>query len=630
MDQTESLSGSVFEEDPAPNATSSPSPTGGPPNMDEQAREALPGTSHQEAALLVPASQGPSGATATGPKVNVLLRRRLERLRRDLTATLEYECEEEEDPAVVLAELVDAHVEAAADLMPKHDRLLAKMRAIMGAVAAAETAIEDHLDFAKSRTGADQEATLNLANAAVERWFTKHLPALQAIEDALPDVWYIPGKDDPALRYIDQKRHDMDAVALDVKRQRREAGLTSTNADAAPALAGALQLQAPRKTARMVDVGPFVTKFVGDGQAKEAMQKYRTWRREWAGCRRHLETRCDDCDHEVLLLKLRTTLEGQAADLVAAIPANAPNGVQDALDTLDERYGDEVAVTAAYLEEVRTAPTGTAKEQVKAVKDGLSQLATMRKAIVDEDLDILEFVVLSSMANSLPQAAQNSWRAKKIDLKEAHRAANKALPADQKTPWKQSAALNSASFLAWFEAYSASHQDEDASAEASNFLAGAVKSTHQPSKGKCALHPGEAHATADCRLAMKVDSEKWMDACKAAQICSRCLEDFDRGHWKTCKASCKRCGLPHHVVRCGKDKTRPRPEQSSSSSSSSAKRPKLEDEVRELVKALRRPQPAPVATSAPLPAAKATKRPHQQPQKGKNDRKDKKKKDGQK
>ena len=97
MDQTESLSGSVFEEDPAPNATSSPSPTGGPPNMDEQAREALPGTSHQEAALLVPASQGPSGATASGPKVNVLLRRRLERLRRDLTATLEYECEDEED-----------------------------------------------------------------------------------------------------------------------------------------------------------------------------------------------------------------------------------------------------------------------------------------------------------------------------------------------------------------------------------------------------------------------------------------------------------------------------------------------------------------------------------------------------
>ena len=43
----------------------------------------------------------------------------------------------------------------------------------------------------------------------------------------------------------------------------------------------------------------------------------------------------------------------------------------NALDTLNERYGDEVAVTAAYLEDVQIATKGSAKEQVKAFSDGL-------------------------------------------------------------------------------------------------------------------------------------------------------------------------------------------------------------------------------------------------------------------
>ena len=80
------------------------------------------------------------------------------------------------------------------------------MSAILAAVSASEKDIEGHLEFLEGRTSAQQEATLNLANAEIERWYSTHLPALQAIEAALPEVWYNPQKDDPALKIIDQKR----------------------------------------------------------------------------------------------------------------------------------------------------------------------------------------------------------------------------------------------------------------------------------------------------------------------------------------------------------------------------------------------------------------------------------------
>ena len=557
--------------------------------------------------LAIPGGSG--GATANPSQrvqlppapVNARLERRLQRLRRQLTTDLQVDVEEDEDEEVVRGETVDDYVEEAKNKIPVHDALLLRMRAILATATTAQGTIQASLQYASA--GMDIESNLGLANKTIERWYKQQLPALELIFDELPVVWYHPGKEDPALDDIEVARRDMDVLSQQVKRARAKAGLTS---EAAKGTAATMQLKAPLKIARLVDVGPFLAKFSGDGSAKEALQRFQTWKRDWAACRKYLEEECSGCDEEVLLLKLRKTLEGTAEELVAAIPAQAPKGLDKAIEALDSRYGDAVAIAAAFLDDLREPPKGMAVEKVQQLKDNFAQLATVRQAVQGEGLDPLEFVAISNILAGLSSTAKNSWKARVLELREDNRAANAAkTDATAKVPWTRALAINVATFTAWYEGHvtATAASAEDDNNTASNFLAGASGSqasksrkTSTAKEEKCLFHPEQFHPTVECRKLGTVASAEYREVLRAAGRCYGCVsEEWQPGH--RCAMRCTLCKGRHMTARCGKEKKPAAPSHKPAASSSrgrqdvSAEFREIKSGMAAIVKALVKKEP---------------------------------------
>ena len=500
------------------------------------------GTTNNVAANLAGAQGPPVPMPAPEVKLPPLMEHKLRHLQPKLEVLLmkEVDIGTAEGPAQ-LHEIVQVYMREARHKMPAHEKLLGRMKAILGSGKAALGAIESML--AKATTKDDPDHNLGMANRELQNWYDVQAPVLQTIFKELPDAWYQPG-DDPALAAIDEMRRTMDGAAQRVKKARKDAGLSSEETTASSDKSN-VQLHAPKPLARQLDVKPFVATFTGLGDPGERIQKYQTWREDWEACKTHLMTRCLDCNEAVLLMKMRSTLGGAAADLVANIPSKSPTGVADVLTRLDNNYGDGVGIATNFLNHIRTAQAPA--KIVKHHRDSLAQMVVIKEALEEEKLDTLEFVTLVGLVSSLPEEAQNSWNGRVVQLRETAKAA--------KLPWTKSVALNSTVYLAWLDEYTASHpikaEDSDG-AVANNFLAGVSKQrkeTNVPNQG-CFIHPKEFHKIWDCPQLSSMPFKEYVDAAKKAGTCFVCLAPFGQGH--VCRSLCRHCNGRHPSVRCSR------------------------------------------------------------------------------
>ena len=279
-----------------------------------------------------------SGASFRGsqPVMNPLLERKLRLLLPKIESAVHQDLEIEpgEDVETVLYELVEGYLHEARSKIPVHEALMSRLKAVLGAAATTRDVIEASLKQASK----DPETHLSAANSEVEGWFKRFVSLLDQIFNELPPAWYHPKAVDPALAKIEEVRREMDNVAQLVRKARKEAGLLG--AEGSNAITGAgLQLKAPKKDASEVQASSFVHTFNGEGNPSETINRYQNWGREFAKLKKHLLEKCEDAGEEVLLLKLRFTLEGKAAKLVESIKANSPTGVEDAIERLNNRYG---------------------------------------------------------------------------------------------------------------------------------------------------------------------------------------------------------------------------------------------------------------------------------------------------
>ena len=330
-----------------------------------------------------------------------------------------------------------------------------------------------------------------------------------------------------------------------------KAGLIS---DGSQALSGtaAIQLAAPKKPARLLDVSNFVTdKFSGEGEAKAALTSFRTWRATWESAVRHMRDKCSGFEHEILFPKMRSTLEGPAAELVSTIPPESAKSYDEALQKLERKYGDPIALAAAYVADIHRLPHDKSPESChNRIKDGFIQLGALVETIEEEEISLLDFFIIQGVLTGLPAATQNHWRAHIIDLEQAHSAK------DSGTPWRQGKAFNRQTFIAWHESFAMKNKDAS-SVGADVFLAtGTPKSSgsRDPAHPGCVLHgPTSKHGTLECKAVEWADTKKWIQLTRDAQVCGKCLEPWTQDHFQACSAKCSRCQGHHHTIRCGKD-----------------------------------------------------------------------------
>ena len=113
---------------------------------------------------------------------------------------------------------------------------------------------------------------------------------------------------------------------------------------------------------------------------------------------------CSDFKPEILFPKLMSSLGGDALELVSRIPPGSSKAYEEALDKLEQKYGNPIALARACYEELLVSQEGESAEmQHERIKDGFIQLEALEETIADEGIKLLDFVCIYSTLRSLPE-----------------------------------------------------------------------------------------------------------------------------------------------------------------------------------------------------------------------------------
>ena len=408
-------------------------------------------------------------SSSTGPnrptKPLTLLERRLSKFRDDITNTLS----DDDDDDELFDARINEHVDKAEEWMPRHDEVMATLRSALHGVWDTRETLEAIVADPSKDDGAD--TNLQLADKLLSRWEATDRPSLLKIVERASVVWYHPIKREPGSSKVSDITAVFDRLFVEVNKAKISAGISS---NPTKQTAGDIRLAPAKKSAQLLDVTKFVAeKFNGQGDATGKLTSYRSWKTHWDNALDYMRNECSDFKPEILFPKLMSSLGGEALDLVSRIPPGSSKAYEEALDKLEQKYGNPIALASACFEELLVPHEDeTAEMQHERIKDGFIQLEALEETIVNEGIKLLDFVCIQSTLRSLPEIAKNDWQAHTMDLELAHKRKEAA------TKWRQGKAINRQTFLGWHKSFALKNKKED---KASNvFLASGKPKSSQP------------------------------------------------------------------------------------------------------------------------------------------------------
>ena len=241
---------------------------------------------------------------------------------------------------------------------------------------------------------------------------------------------------------------------------------------------------------------------------------------------------------------LRSTLKGEAAELIAGLPTDS-KAFSQACDLLQKEYARTDKIEAAHFLEllrISAPPRAKGKEKLeyKGLREFRNKIATNVRCLSNLGVDCKEYerMALHHFFSILPAEFRAKWYAHQT---------NRCMQAfldfiDQQLQTLDNTGLNTPS-VAPVTSVTKPSKSVVASASALHNA-----TTPQPNKVPKCLLCNKRHDTERCWSITRIPPSERADKIKKSNLCLRCLKN---NHvYRECPAVCSICSLKHHSLLC--------------------------------------------------------------------------------
>lgn len=321
-----------------------------------------------------------------------------------------------------------------------------------------------------------------------------------------------------------------------------------------------VQSMSSKKSALYFNPDKFVPdKFTGDNPDQN-IQLYAAWRASWSLFAQELE-QLPDFNKILAFNKLKLTLDGSALRLINTFSPMDEGSYDAALDRLDEKYADRMALAESFiLEAAEDDPDNFARAE--NVLRTASAMKSLRNTFEEEGVDMYEFSFMVNVRANFPQKMKEDWACFKERMKQQFLRSEEA----KTKRWRAGMVEKLDVFESWLREFlapkaagkvSSSETPTKPTPSTSNVYHVKTMKQAKPNDKPCVMCDG-THGITNCSKALNMNKREFVNSCRSKGVCSRCQKPWTADHNKLCKISCSKCpeDPKHNWVMCPKNPKR--------------------------------------------------------------------------
>lgn len=425
----------------------------------------------------------------------------------------------------------------------------------------------------------DKTAEIEIRNLRqnFEEWNDSIQPAFEQARDLASKSWYKPGKDPAVTRYSrlfqyfsnlsSELQYEISSrPILESLKEKVEQGTPTT-----------FTLRHEPRNIIHFDVAKFIgAKFSGDQDDSDVLFKFNNWKSSWENLVKEMKT-MPGFNEVSLFQKLKDCVDGHALQLVSKYSAGSNNSYETAIQELYQRFEDPIGLAGCYMARA-TNRDQEDYEKADSMLQSYNALHGMRDVFDKEGVNMYDFAIINAYVSSMSPAMLAEWNGYKVKRKEEYR--QKALTDSSLAPWQAGMVENYAVFTTWLKLFHAKKPQSTMSSDSStSFSTGANFAISSSSKmvgtGKdcfvCGNDNPDNHPLSRCPNGLKMTQSAWIQVCKKAKRCFKCVAPYSDGHKEKCHIVCKFChgkeyNTDHFILMCPRNKFRTLPLQQKKSS----------------------------------------------------------------
>jgi len=434
----------------------------------------------------------------------------------------------------------------------------------------------------------DKSAEIEIRNLqqSLEVWNSSVQPAFEQARDAAAKVWYKPGTDPIWSRYSKMFQY-FSSLSSELQFEISSRPLLESLKGTDKTAPTTFTLRQEPRSIIHFDVAKFIgAKFSGDQDDSDVLLKFNNWKSSWENLVKEMKT-MPGFDDKSLFKKLKDCLDGHALQLVSKYSAESNNSYDTAIQELLQRFEDPIGLAGCYMASA-TNRDQDEYEKADAMLQSYNALHGMRDIFDKEGVNMYDFAIINAYVSSMTPNMQVEWNGYKVKRKEEYR--QKVIVDPSLPKWQAGMVENHAVFTSWLKLfYAKKPQSTTSSIDATSSISTGANfaiagSSKMIGSGKecflCLSHNPDNHSLTRCPVALKMSQSNWVQACKKAKRCYKCVAPYSDGHKEQCRIVCKLCygreyQTDHFVLMCPRNKFRAFPPQQKASSGGMKR--KLED-----------------------------------------------------